>query len=82
MGYHEYVVLKYLSPQYNYGDAIDAHPKIRHYQRLQNDNPLSSCKLKLKLKMYLFNPYLFYIHIKCNFISDIKQNNIGLGDMH
>ncbi len=25
---------------------------------------------------------IFYIYIKCNFISDIKQNNIGLGDMH
>ncbi len=24
---------------------------------------------------------LFYLYIKCNFISDIKQNNIGLGDM-
>ncbi len=40
-------------------------------------------KLKLKLNMYLFNPFFFfYIYIKCNFISDIKQNNIGLGDMH
>ncbi len=26
--------------------------------------------------------FFFYIYIKCNFISDIKQNNIGLGDMH
>ncbi len=38
--------------------------------------------LKLSYSKCIYSTHFFYIYIKCNFISDIKQNNIGLRDMH